>query len=117
MFLVVLQRLITEALVDIFYFPLWWFTFGLARAGKWSWSLLKSGNEWLAPSLWISNLLVPMYGQYDWEGRIISFFMRLAQIIARLFALAFWLLFCLILFFSWILWPLLMIYGIYHSLF
>ena len=117
MFVIVLQRLITEALLDIFYFPLWWFSVGIKRAGLWCFDLFKYGNEWLAPGLWMANIFVPMYGQYDWQGRIISFFMRLAQIAIRLFALTLWIIFCLVLFCSWILWPLLVGYGLYKNLF
>lgn len=117
MFVIVLQRLIIEALLDIFYFPVWWFSFGIRRSALWCFDILKSGNDWLAPGLWIANLFVPMYGQYDWEGRLVSFFMRLVQIIFRLFGLTIWLLFCLILFFVWIMWPLVIVYGMYKALF
>lgn len=38
-------------------------------------------------AVWIKNLFVPMYGQYDWTGRIISFFMRVFVMIGRAIAL------------------------------
>lgn len=37
--------------------------------------------------IWIRNFFVPMYGQHDWSGRIVSFFMRLVVLIGRLIAL------------------------------
>ena len=117
MFIIVLQRLVIEALLDIFYFPVWWFSVGIKRATMWCFDILKSGNDWLAPGLWIANIFVPMYGQYDWQGRIVSFFMRLVQIIFRLFGLSLWLIFCLVLFITWIMWPVAISYGIYKVLF
>lgn len=117
MFLIVLQRIIIEALLDLFYFPVWWFSFGIKRAILWCVEVFKTGNEWLAPGLWFANIAVPMYGQYDWQGRIISFFMRLVQIIFRLIGLTVWLMFCLVLFIVWILWPIVIVSGMYKALF
>jgi len=112
MFLLVFQRLLLEAILDIVYFPVWWFTKGLAHAARWCFGLLKSGNNTLAPGLWIANIFVPMYGQFDWQGRIISFLMRFVQIIARSIALIAWLVFCFALFLIWILLPLAVVYGL-----
>lgn len=52
--------------------------------------MAKGGATWIASyakslalRVWIKNLFVPMYGMYDWQSRLISFFMRLAQIVFR----------------------------------
>lgn len=37
--------------------------------------------------VWIKNFFVPMYGQHDWTGRIISVFMRFFVLIGRAIAL------------------------------
>ena len=37
----------------------------------------------LAIKVWIKNIFVPMFGMHDWQSRIISFFMRVVQIIGR----------------------------------
>lgn len=37
--------------------------------------------------IWLKNFFVPMYGQYDWTGRLISVFMRLVILIGRFIAL------------------------------
>jgi hypothetical protein len=47
-----------------------------------------------------------MFGQYDWQGRIISFFMRVVQIIARSILLCFWIVFSAAVFIVWIIVPL-----------
>ena len=115
MYLIIFQRLLFEALIDIVYFPLWWYTGGLLHALRWCIDFFKSGNETLAPGLWFANLLVPMYGQYDWEGRIISFFMRFAQVVGRSIALVVWLVVCTILFMAWLVFPALVSYGLIRS--
>ncbi|HSR88895.1 MAG TPA: hypothetical protein VLK22_00655 [Candidatus Udaeobacter sp.] len=105
--ILVLQRLLIETVLDVIYFPIWWYTKGAAHALRWCFNLLKTGNENLAPGLWLANLFVPMFGQFDIQGRIVSFFMRLVQILARTVALAVWLTLCLVLFLVWLALPVL----------
>jgi len=115
MWFLVWQQLLIEVLLDIVYFPLWWYTVGARHAGHWCFDLIKSGNSDLAPGLWLVNIFVPMYGQYDWRGRVISFFMRLVQIIARSFALVVWTIFCLALFAAWLILPVAVVWGFLSS--
>jgi len=110
MYILILQRLFLEAVLDIIYFPVWWYTKGLAHAWRWCFNLLRSGNQNLAPGLWLANLFVPMYGQFDLQGRIISFLMRSVQIFARTIALAVWFSVCLFLFLCWLALPALVAY-------
>jgi len=112
MFTFVIQRLLLEAVFDVIYFPVWWYSKGALRAAKWCFNLLKTGNERLAPGLWLQNIFVPMYGQWDWQGRIISFFMRFFQIIIRLAVLIVWLGVCLVLFILWLIFPVIVLYGL-----
>lgn len=116
MFILILPRLILEAVLDVLYFPLWWYSRGTGHAAKYCFHLLKSGNQTLAPGLWLKNIFVPMYGQYDWQGQIISFFMRLFQVIIRAAALLIWLIICVIFFFLWLVFPLIVVYGIGSSI-
>ncbi len=111
MWLLIFQRILFDAFVDIFYFPLWWYTGGVLHASKWCFGFFMEGNQTLAPGLWFKNLLVPMYGQYDWQGRIISFIMRFVQFCFRSLALLFWLLVCLFLFTIWLLLPVVVVAG------
>lgn len=80
-----------DLLGDVVYFPVWWYSRGAARAVKVLASGMRATLASLALVLWIKNLFVPMFGQYDLQGRIISFFMRIFQIIARTLAALFWL--------------------------
>lgn len=80
----IVGKLFFELAFDVFRAPLWWYTDGirwvvrtLARAMQQTWQSSAIG-------VWIKNLFVPMYGQHDFWGRIISFFIRLFQIFFRL---------------------------------
>ena len=115
MYLLILQRLFLEALVDLFYFPVWWYTGGVKYIAFKCLNLFKAGNRYLSPGVWLINIAVPMYGQYDWQGRIVSFFMRLVQVIARTAALTVWMLFCLFLLMVWLLWPVFIFLGLRYS--
>ena len=114
--IIILQRLLLEALLDIFYFPIWWYSKGALHALRWCFNLLKLGNENLAPGLWLANLFVPMFGQYDLQGRIVSFFMRLVQIIARSIGLVLWLIVCLAFFSAWLALPVLVFYWLIYAI-
>ncbi len=111
MYLVIIQRLILEAALDALYFPLWWYTGGVKHAAQWCLELLKKGNRALAPGLWLQNIFVPMFGQYDWQGKLVSFFMRSVQVAGRSIALVFWLVVCLALFLVWLTIPAVVVYG------
>lgn len=83
---------LADLIGDVAYFPLWWYSRGAARAVRSLATGMQETARSLALRIWLKNLFVPMYGQYDAQGRIISFFMRLFQIIVRSFAAFFWLL-------------------------
>lgn len=115
MYLVIFQRLVIGSLLDLAYFPIWWYTGGAKHALFWCLDLLKNGNARLAPGLWLKNIFVPMYGQYDWQGKIISFFMRLVQIIFRSILLLVWAVFCFALFLIWFIFPGVVVWGLLWS--
>jgi len=115
MWLLIFQRILFDSIVDIFYFPLWWYTSGVLHSFKWCWGFFLDGNQNLAPGLWLKNLFVPMYGQYDWQGRIISFLMRFIQFGFRSVALIFWFLVCVVLFIIWLLLPVVVVSGFIMS--
>ena len=116
MYLIILQRLALEAILDIAYFPLWWYSGGAKHALFWVATQIKVGNDRLAPGIWLRNLFVPMFGQYDWEGRLISFVMRCVQILARTIALVVWFVICLVLFLVYLIFPAVVLYGLGWSL-
>lgn len=68
---------------DIILFPVWWYSRGLLLVWRWSWQTLQDYAEYFALRIWIQNLFVPMFGQYDWQSRLISVVMRIVQIVGR----------------------------------
>jgi len=97
---------------DILYFPLWWYSRGTRKALLFCLKKIRNGERWLGLKIWIINLFRPMFGQYDITGRIISFFIRLIQIIIRLILMLFWIISMIILFLIWLLLPPFVIYQI-----
>lgn len=114
MFILITQKLVLDFFLDLLYFPLWWYTGGVKFMALKCLGLLKSGNDFLAPGLWLRNIMVPMFAQWDLEGRIISFFMRLVQVIARSFALCVWLIFVTFLFFIWLIIPVVIVQNLFN---
>jgi len=107
-----LKFITLDLLGDIMLFPLWWYTKGLQRYANLMWENVHMVERHLGVFIWTNNILRPMFGQYDWQGRIISFFMRLVNIIFRGGVLLIWSLLCAALFMLWIAFPLLMIWLI-----
>ncbi|MEK7512173.1 MAG: hypothetical protein AAB575_04120 [Patescibacteria group bacterium] len=106
----------SEFVADILYWPVWWYTTGLKAAFARMQDTIHQGNEELALSIWLKNIFKPMFGQYDWQGRIISFFMRLAQIIFRLVIFLFWIIISLVVFLFWLILPLILLSQVFLNL-
>jgi len=79
----VLRMVFVDIIGDAFYFPLWWYSRGLVRVFKRMLERIRGHEASLGVGLWIKSLFVPMFGQYDAAGRIISLIMRFIQIIVR----------------------------------
>lgn len=116
MWALVLQRITLRFFFDIFYFPIWWYTKGLLHGFSFFRSAVREGNSNLVPWLWLRNIFVPMYGQYDWQGRIMSFLVRSANVLVRSIGLAIWVLVMFLILLIWIALPLLFVLGIVLSL-
>ncbi len=116
LFLKSLRFFFKDLIGDVFYFPIWWYTKGLAKGWRRFASTLRSANESLGLTIWIRNIFTPMFGQADWQGRIVSFFMRFFQIIFRSIIFIGWLIFGLIIFILRILFPIFVIYMILFNL-
>ena len=116
MWLVVFQRITLEFFLDFLYFPIWWYTAGAKRAVLFCVRLVQDGNNLMAPGLWLRNIFVPMFGQWDWQGRLVSFFMRLANVIGRSLGLLIWLAAVSVLFLGWLAWPIFVIAMLIRSI-
>ncbi|MFH1030734.1 MAG: hypothetical protein V1770_05775 [bacterium] len=100
-----LNYIFLDLIGDIFYFPVWWYTKGAKKVFLSCVREVKEIQKYLALFVWIRNIFTPMYAQYDWQGRIISFFMRLVQIILRGIFLVIWSVFYMSLFLCWLVLP------------
>lgn len=107
-----------EILWDIIYFPIWWYTKGLARIGHYCWeSAGQQIKRRLALGVWLASMFKPMYGDYSVEGRVISGFMRFFVLIWKLINLFVWLIVLLILFLAWLILPAVIIYYLLYQVF
>ena len=106
----------SETVGSVLRFPMWWYSDGLLRLAKWI--IQKLNYRWRAYSfvIWMQNLFVPMYGQHDWSGRIVSFVMRLVVLIGRGIGLFFEALAYLVLTFVYVLLPVLSLIMMVYSL-
>jgi len=104
-----------EIVRDILFFPLWWYSRGLVMFFKKLAVFLSNKQKSLALIVWIKNIFRPMYGQTDWQGKLISIFMRLMQIILRSFVMLFWVVIALIFFCVWIILPPFALYEIFFQ--
>jgi len=104
-----------DIIFDILSWPVWWYTAGALSALKKTGRVISQGNQELSLSIWAKNIFTPMFGQYDWQGRI-SFFMRLFQLIFRSIIFILWIIFAFIGFIFWLVLPLVIIYEIVFNL-
>lgn len=101
---------------EIFYFPIWWYTKGLAMAANFSWQRIRNMEVRLGVKVWVVNIFKPMFGQRDIAGVLISFFMRIFQIIGRTLVLILWTMVMILVFFIWIVLPIAVVLGIILNL-
>ena len=105
-------KIIGELVFDVLYFPLWWYSRGLLNLMLGVKNFLADKQKSLALLVWVKNIFKPMYAQYDWAGILISFFVRLIQIIFRSIFMLFWTILALAVIVFWLLLPVLAVYEI-----
>ncbi|PIR04243.1 MAG: hypothetical protein COV59_03615 [Candidatus Magasanikbacteria bacterium CG11_big_fil_rev_8_21_14_0_20_39_34] len=115
MWMLIFQRMAWEFLLDFLYFPLWWYTGGILFVGRWFLHSVSEANYRFAPFLWLKNIFVPMYGQTDLQGRLVSIFIRMINVFGRFFALVFAVLFLAMVVIFWFLLPILLILFLFLS--
>ena len=109
-------KILAELGRDLIYFPFWWYSQGLFLFVKKLLEFLHHQEKSLALFVWIKNIHKPMYGQHDWQGMLISVFIRIVQIIIRSIIMIFWLALAVTVLLAWMLLPLVVIYQIYYQL-
>jgi hypothetical protein len=109
-------HLVFGLVYGVLYFPIWWYSLGTIRAAKGLFSMVVNEEKSLAFFVWVKNLFRPMYGVGGWDGLLISFFVRLAQIAVRGIALVIWIIIAFILFLVWLALPIIVIGQIFYQL-
>jgi hypothetical protein len=109
-------KILSDMILEILFFPLWWYTKGLWRVLSGLKDLLVGEAQASGFFVWLKNIHKPMYGQYDWAGRLISFLVRLFQIIVRGILLMIWAAIAVALFLFWIILPAAVFYEIMFQL-
>ncbi len=111
-FLGVLKYSFFNLILDIFYFPIWWYTLGLKKFLIFIKNTIKDVSQALVIKILLVNLFKPMFGQYDRAGRIISFFMRCIHLGINLFLFTLSLIGLLLLFVLWLALPIFSLYQV-----
>jgi hypothetical protein len=94
------------------YFPIWWYGPGLVRTGRFCAGTVRDYARQFGIAVWVKNLFVPMFGQHDVVGRLISFFLRLVVILYYSLVLAVLSVLMLAVFAAWVLFPVLVVWQI-----
>lgn len=78
-----MRLLILDLFGSVLWFPVWWYTTGLKRVVAASIRAILYRVKEYALIIWIKNFFVPMYGQFDAIGRIVSICMRAMVLLGR----------------------------------
>lgn len=105
-----------EVILDILYFPFWWYTLGLKERFFNLQEKIKNIAHALALPILFRHLLKPMYGDYTLSGRIISFFVRIIHFSVLSGVGLIFITIYLILFFLYLILPILVILALLHQL-
>jgi hypothetical protein len=107
-------RLIEHLLIDtasaVLRWPLWWYSEGFVAMLKWFASNIQYYTRLSAVGVWMRNIFTPMFGQYDWQSRFISFVVRVGNIVVRSFGLLLWTMLCAFTVLAYLLWPPFLLY-------
>lgn len=112
-FFVYIWIVLIQLIKDLALLPVWWYTLGFYKVLRWCGRFIFDWWRSLALSVWLRYLFVPMYGQSDFTGRLISFFMRAVQILFRSVVMLFWLTIALLIIVAYLALPLLIALQIY----
>jgi len=105
-----------DILGEILNAPVFWYTRGAADAFLYCWRLIVRRWKTLALGIWIVNIFVPMYAQRDIAGTLISFFMRVIQIIVRGAVMIVWTILVAVMFVAYLLLPVLATFELLRQL-
>lgn len=106
-----------DFLGDFVAFPLWWYSRGTVQVIQFILEHAGRMAQTLSLKIWVKNLFVPMYAQYDIAGRLISFVLRIVVLIYRFIKFVVWLAILLVLLGLWLFGPLAVLYYLLYQIF
>ncbi len=83
----VARLIVIDLLGSVAWFPVWWYSKGLLKVLNRARAALKYRVASYGFAIWVKNFFVPMYGQYDLTGRLVSVLMRFVVLVGRSIAL------------------------------
>lgn len=104
--------LLRDVLLDALTAPIWWYTEGLANVFRFFVRNAAYGANVIGIGIWARALFKPMYGERSWQGRIVSFVMRLFVLVWDSVIYVILLAFLLIFVVTWILMPPLVVWQL-----
>ena len=110
------KYILVEVVLDVVYFPIWWYSVGFVKLLRMCAERLANTARNLALGIWVRNMFTPMFGQYDWQGRMISFMMRVVMLVYKLVVFFVWILLLLILIAVWIAGPIAIVWYLLYQL-
>ncbi len=105
--------ILIDLLREIIYFPIWWYSAGLVLVLKFYFKSLKTGANRLGLKILLKYWFKPMYGQRDWQGKIISLIMRTFHLFWNLVLMIVWLIVMTAVFAIYIILPVLIVYQLF----
>jgi len=100
---------------DLLYWPVWWYSAGLFSFIRKRLVALKDFEEDIGLTVWVINWGKPMYGQYDFAGRLISIIVRTAGIIFKALQVMLFFILELILIVGWVVLPVVVVWQLIRS--
>lgn len=113
----ILPMVLLNELKAFLYFPVWWYSKGLFKMLIFAKNLILEFNLVLGFTIWVKNLFVPMFGQRDIAGRLISIALRIVNVIFRGIGVLFLSLIVFVLVAIWVILPIFIILQILNYIF
>jgi hypothetical protein len=101
---------------DFLYFPLWWYSGGVKRVLIFIQEKEKDIFYALGLHIWLKVLFKPMYADYSFSGRLISFFMRIIILSVDLVVVMIWSAFLILILLVWLFLPVFALGSIWYNL-
>ena len=116
-FLSSLKFVLIEVIGDIIYFPVWWYTAGFLKIAEHTWQSSRDILDSFNIPILFRHLLTPMYGDYSWSGRTISFFVRIVHFFIMFLVALVWIIVVAAGGLLWLLLPIVVAYTIFYQVF